>query len=503
MTVKDLKILDDLQQRTANLPDILHLRAAEFGYQLTDEDKALLLDTYSKLDDILKEVAAFINIKFPKCERHVRAWNEIDFDTKIGDFKIITNDREHIKREWRKGMFDLKSLIKVLINETVLVVEEKEEQESPNNVLKDISSDRPLSHFTNEEVIPNQKLVNETISFFESGQGKGLFTPLEILNLIDKQKNFVMLNYNNGDIVMQHFQGLPLSGRATHSLYGFILKWFGGYPVNNMNEELNATLKLIQSEFLSFNGDTPEKQYCKVDQKMRNKFERYGIAFTTAINHGIDVSEVLSAMETDEPEDVVFHNFEDLFAAAIKDGVIETYTNKKDYLIAQGAFNYQFNVWLQEHKNWEYRNEEQYQMFLNKDVFTEFLAFKTKKAATSTPAKYIPDTTAAQINTPHLTIKQVALICHYTDCMVTRSNANSIIEKYGHTSGDRLFNTFSHYRSKANRVGAENTKKKNKNKLDLFESVHIYLISDETAKPKIEADLASLRTAIEQADSTL
>ncbi|WP_459186728.1 hypothetical protein ACGE0T_11155 [Parabacteroides sp. APC149_11_2_Y6] len=126
MTSKDLTILDDLLDRTENLPDILYLRAAEIGYKLTENDKALLLDTYQKLDDILKEVAAFINIKFPNCERHVRAWNKIDFDTKIGDIKIITTDREHIKREWKKGMFDLKSLIKILKNEAVLLIDENE-----------------------------------------------------------------------------------------------------------------------------------------------------------------------------------------------------------------------------------------------------------------------------------------------------------------------------------------------------------------------------------------
>lgn len=127
MTHRDLKVLDELIERTENLPDILHLRAAEIGYKLTEEDKGLLLDTYQKLDDILKEVAAFINIKFPDCERHIRAWNEIDFDTKIGNYKIITTDREHIKREWRKGLFDLKSLIKILKNEATLMIDQKEE----------------------------------------------------------------------------------------------------------------------------------------------------------------------------------------------------------------------------------------------------------------------------------------------------------------------------------------------------------------------------------------
>lgn len=128
MTKKDLTILNDLLYRTENLPEILHLRAAEIGYKLTDEDKALLLDTYQKLDDILKEVAAFINIKFPGCERHIRAWNEIDFDTKIGNFKVITTDREHIKREWRNGLFDLKSLIKTLKSEVSLLIDDSEQK---------------------------------------------------------------------------------------------------------------------------------------------------------------------------------------------------------------------------------------------------------------------------------------------------------------------------------------------------------------------------------------
>lgn len=126
MTQKDLIILDELLKRTEDLPSILHLRAAEVGYVLTEDDKKLLFDTYQKLDDILKELASFINIKFPGVERHIRAWNDIDFDTKVGNFKIVTTDRNHIKREWNKGMFDLKSLIKILKQETILLIDESE-----------------------------------------------------------------------------------------------------------------------------------------------------------------------------------------------------------------------------------------------------------------------------------------------------------------------------------------------------------------------------------------
>jgi len=132
MTEKDLNIVNSLMNRTENLPEILHLRAAPIGYELTENDKELLLDTYQKLDDILKEVAAFVNVKFPGRQDYIQPWNDIDFDTKIGGMKIVTTDREHTKSVWEKGIFDLKSLIKSLINEVTLLVDlEKEIKENP------------------------------------------------------------------------------------------------------------------------------------------------------------------------------------------------------------------------------------------------------------------------------------------------------------------------------------------------------------------------------------
>jgi len=500
-STNDIHVLDDLKRRTENLPDILHLRAPDVGYELTDGEKALVLETYTKLDDILKEVAAFINIRFPGCERHVKAWNEIDFDTKIGDLKIRTNDRAHIKREWKKGMFDLTSLIKVLRNETVLLVGDKENHSV--NGLKDISSEHTLDYYTNEEVIPNQNLVNETISFFETGQGKGILTPLQMLNLINKQQSFLMLNYNNSEVAVAHLKSLPLTDRAKHSLFGFLLKWFGGYPVNNLNEELDTTLKLIQAEFLSFKEDTPEKQYCKADRIMRNKFEKYGLVMTTSLNHGIDASELLAAMEIEEPQVIVFENFSDVFATAIKDGLIEDFTDKKAFLIAQTAYNYQFNVWLQEYKNWEYRNEEQYRELLNKNIFNDFLSYKKTKALKSTNELVSKTGTNNQTVKTQLSIRQVALVCHYTDCAVTRATATAIVEQYGYKSGDSLFNDYTYYRSKANRLGAETSKKKNANKLRLFEHVQAYLDINEVAKNKISEDLIVLRDSIEKANLTL
>ncbi|MFY1612148.1 hypothetical protein ACOMSG_04765 [Macellibacteroides fermentans] len=137
MTKNDLEILDNLLKRTENLPEILHLRAAKIGYKLTEEDRAILLDTYEELDDILKEVAAFINIKFPGCKRHIIAWEEVNFDTKVGGLKVVTNNQKHIRHAWRQGLFDLKSLIKTLKNEVSLLIDIKsQENDVINNTNK-------------------------------------------------------------------------------------------------------------------------------------------------------------------------------------------------------------------------------------------------------------------------------------------------------------------------------------------------------------------------------
>ena len=130
MKQKDLKILEALLNRTEELPDILGLRAPEIGYELTENDKSLLLNTYEELDNILKEVAAFINVKFKGRKDFISAWNEIDFDTKIGGIKVVTTDRQHIKQEWKNGLFDLKSLIRSLINEVTLLIDDDNQEKN-------------------------------------------------------------------------------------------------------------------------------------------------------------------------------------------------------------------------------------------------------------------------------------------------------------------------------------------------------------------------------------
>jgi hypothetical protein len=95
-----------------------------------------------------------------------------------------------------------------------------------------------------------------------------------------------------------------------------------------------------------------------------------------------------------------------------------------------------------------------------------------------------------------LSLREVALICHYEGRPVTRTNGNIIANEYSHNSGDALFNHYTRYQSKANRIGTEGSPKKNSNKVKLFESVLSYFENNEEIKSKISEDLNDLKTAI-------
>lgn len=50
--------------------------------------------------------------------------------------------------------------------------------------------------------------------------------------------------------VLSQVNKVPLNDIQRHLLIGFILKWFGGYPVNNLNTQFNTTLKFLESEYI-------------------------------------------------------------------------------------------------------------------------------------------------------------------------------------------------------------------------------------------------------------
>ena len=239
----------------------------------------------------------------------------------------------------------------------------------------EISASNDLGYYTDKKNIPNQELVNETLEYFQTGAGARVFEALVFLNLLEKQYHFVLNNFKESSKVIQSLKSLPLTELEKHILYGFILKWFGGYPVYNLDEDCDRTLKEIQTEFLRYEGETPEKAFCKVDFEQRKSFMRMGIALTTSINHGVNLTDILAAMEMPEPKTKRYSTFEDLFSDAASNNAIGEVANRQIYLIEQSRYNYEFNVWLQEFKGWEYGNDKQYLEYLTKKTFLEFLTY--------------------------------------------------------------------------------------------------------------------------------
>lgn len=245
--------------------------------------------------------------------------------------------------------------------------------------LKKHSTNYELAYFTNKKNIQNQNLVSVTIEYFETGEGKRAFKTLEFLNLLERQYHFVVENINDPETVISHLKALSLSELEKHILFGLIIKWFGGYPVNNLNEDFDKTLKAIQKEFLNYKGETPEKDFCKADFEERKKFMKLGIAFTTAINNNMDAGQLYDAMDETSPKEKTYSTFDELFEDAARMGAIGKNENKLVYLIKRSRHNFNFNVWLQETKGLEYGNEMQYQTFLTKEIFLEYLKYEIEQ----------------------------------------------------------------------------------------------------------------------------
>lgn len=93
-----------------------------------------------------------------------------------------------------------------------------------------------------------------------------------------------------------------------------------------------------------------------------------------------------------------------------------------------------------------------------------------------------------------LSINQIALKYVYEGLLITRENGGEIAKKYGHNSGEKLFQRFSYYSSLANRTGKPhpNTPRKIDNKIQLLESVVDILPDDK--KGRVFDEIKILKT---------
>jgi len=137
-------------------------------------------------------------------------------------------------------------------------------QKTDKEVLKSISSENIMAFYLDSKNINNQPLVQRTITYIQTYRSK-LFTPVEFLNLLWKQYNFVLgrpdtSEYGGQPAIAQEtlniLKSLPLTSREKHILFCFIVMWYGG--IGSFSH--GKILRLIENEFKAYKGNTPEKK---------------------------------------------------------------------------------------------------------------------------------------------------------------------------------------------------------------------------------------------------
>lgn len=127
-------------------------------------------------------------------------------------------------------------------------------------------------------------LVWDNLKYFEIGKRKAYVEPLAFLNLLWPQVDKINKTTSESYKILDGLNALPLRDEELrHVLFGFILKWFGGYPVKEKTissydgtvcrDKLYPVLELIQGEFLGYESTTPEKDYCLKEEEKQKRID--------------------------------------------------------------------------------------------------------------------------------------------------------------------------------------------------------------------------------------
>ena len=127
---------------------------------------------------------------------------------------------------------------------------------------------QPLEWYFNAENIPNQNMIHDVYEYFETGQRKGYLEPLKAIGTFHIFYNILIQGLEVDEIHASNWlafiEMFDLSKEEKHILMGIVLFWHGGYPVRNrFTGKHLSILRSIENEFLKYEGNTPEKEFCK------------------------------------------------------------------------------------------------------------------------------------------------------------------------------------------------------------------------------------------------
>lgn len=90
-----------------------------------------------------------------------------------------------------------------------------------------------------------------------------------------------------------------------------------------------------------------------------------------------------------------------------------------------------------------------------------------------------------------LKIDQIALLYVFEQKAITRKNGDEIAASFGHTSGEKLFQRFTYFSNRSNRISAESTSTKLANKIKQLESIVNHLSAEHLSK--LQAEIVILK----------
>jgi hypothetical protein len=269
-----------------------------------------------------------------------------------------------------------------------------------STIAKDLRYNHPLAWYTNpENRLATPEFMSETIRWFETGPGSRAFTTLDFVNLLFKQVDYVSANITATDSVREHFQTIKLSVTQQHILTGFIIKWWGGYPVRNAYRNQETTLKAIQEIFLSAEPDSPEREFCRADMVKRKKLLNLGTAMTAVINNEGDAAEILKEVNGNNQEKQ-YGTFEDAFRHARLMEAVGPYVNETQFLAAKVRHEIGLSNWLMDFKGWG-GDEDGYKHYLNRTNLLDYLRFE-KRQEMQSKDEFAKEKSLWQIDEPEI-----------------------------------------------------------------------------------------------------
>jgi len=194
--------------------------------------------------------------------------------------KIIANKTKRQKIESINGYLDTYQDNQKALGKQIWAAYHFDFEEEALKLRGQIESDNSIAYerdwnwYYNTDNIPNNKAVVATREFIESKR-KDEFDSLYFFNLLFKQKDELKDNLDMPIDFIHHLRELSLGEVQKHILFGMILYWHGGYPVDNMDPKFNTILKLIEKDFLAMFPDivTPEKVFCSGDYEFKVKIK--------------------------------------------------------------------------------------------------------------------------------------------------------------------------------------------------------------------------------------